>query len=261
EEFMKVTGSYRTQWVGMDGAPKTASLSVNTPINDKIGIGVSLVNDNIGISDENNLAVDLSYGFKINTVKLAFGIKTSLNLLSVDYSKLSIFDKTDQVFLNNIESQFSPNVGTGIYAYSDKFYAGLSVPQLLETKGYNTKSYAVVQKKAHAYLIGGYVFDLDYNLKFKPAFMMKAVQGAPLQLDTSANFLYAEKFSAGISYRLSSSFSTLLGFQVSDKLFVGYSYDTEITKLSNYNSGSHEIFIGFKILKGKDAKLFNPRFF
>lgn len=260
ENFTNITGAYRSQWIGLDGAPKTASLSVNAPYNEKIGIGASLINDNIGAMKENNLAIDLSYGVKFDDFKLAFGIKTSLNLLSVDFSRLRIFNEGDPIFANNINNQVKPNIGTGVYAYSDKFYIGVSVPQLLMTKRYNAENYSVINKKLHTYFIGGYVFDLDYNLKLKPAFMVKAIDGAPLQADLSVNFLYAEKFNVGISYRIASTFSTLCGFQVTDNLFLGYSYDTEVTKLSNYNSGSHELFIGFKIFK-RGTKPYTSRFF
>ncbi|MFH6942852.1 type IX secretion system membrane protein PorP/SprF [Flavobacterium sp. FlaQc-50] len=256
-----ITGSYRSQWVGLDGAPKTASISMNAPMYKKMGVGVSLINDNIGPMQENNLALDLSYGLDIDNFKLAFGIKTSLNVLNVDFTKLKIYNDLDPVFASNVENQLSPNVGAGVYAYSSRFYVGLSVPQMIMTKRYNEENYSVVHRKFQTYLIGGYVFDLDYNLKFKPTFMIKNIEGAPLQADVSANFLYAEKFNAGISYRVGSSFSALCGFQITNNLFIGYSYDTEVTKLTNYNSGSHELFVGFKIFKSGSSKNLEPRFF
>ena len=118
----------------------------------------------------------------------------------------------------------------------------------------------VVKERMHYYLMAGYVFDLDYNLKFKPSLLTKVVQGAPLQTDISANFLFNEKFTAGLAYRWSASVSALAGFQISDSWFVGYAYDAETTKLANYNSGSHEIFLRFE-LKGLRSGMISPRFF
>lgn len=261
-DAMSIFGLYRTQWVGLEGAPQTGTFSLHTPIeNSKVGIGFSLVNDRIGPSDETNLGVDLSYTIDVSyRYKLAFGIKGSANLLNVDYTKLNIYDPTDPGFQENVENKISPNVGAGVYLYSDNTYVGLSAPALLETNHYNGMSTYVAKEKIHYYFMAGHVFDLDYNLKFKPSALVKMTEGAPLQVDLSANFLFNEKFTAGVAYRWSAALSALVGFQVSDGLFIGYAYDAETTKLANYNSGSHEIFLRFELFKKYD-KIVSPRFF
>ena len=259
---MSIFGLHRTQWVGLDGAPVTNTLSVNTPINNSnFGLGVSFVNDRIGPSDENAISADISYTIQTSeTYKLSFGIKGTANLLNVDYTKLDRYDLTDPQFQNNIDNRFSPNIGAGIYFHSDKLYAGLSVPNFLETNHFDDNISATAKERMHYYLIGGYVFDLSPTIKFKPAFLSKMVLGSPLQLDVTANFMFNEKFVLGAAWRWDAALSGLVGFQVSEGWFIGYGYDAETTKLANYNSGSHEIFLRYEF-KGKSEKVVSPRFF
>lgn len=260
---LSIFGLHRTQWVGLDGAPKTNAFSLHSPINESnVGLGLSFVNDKIGPSDESSISADFSYTVKASeTYKLSFGLKATANLLNVDYTKLNIYDPNDPRFQNNIDNKFSPNIGAGIYLHSENTYVGLSVPNFLETKHYeDNEDYSTAKERMHYYLIAGHVFELNPTLKFKPSVLTKMVQGAPLQVDLSANFLINEKFTVGAAYRWSAALSGMVGFQVSDGLFIGYAYDAETTKLANYNSGSHEIFLRFELFKNYD-KIITPRFF
>jgi len=261
-DVLSVVGLYRSQWVGLDGAPETQTLSIHAPVGNKVGLGLSIVNDEIGPSNETYIDVDFSYTLNVGaTAKLALGIKAGANLLSVDYNKLTGDD--DVIFQDNIDNRFMPNVGVGAYWYDDKYYLGLSSPDLLETEHYDDDEVAesyLAKERLHAYLMGGYVFDLDYNLKFKPAFLVKAVDGAPLQVDISANFLFNEKFTIGAAYRWSAAVSGIAGFQISDQLMIGYAYDQETTELRRYNSGSHEIVLRFELFKNIGSTI-SPRFF
>ncbi len=261
-EGLAVFGLYRTQWVGLEGAPKTATLSVDSPLGRSgLGLGVNFTNDRLGAMDENTFSVDLSYGVELNSeYKLAFGLKGSGNLLNVDYSKLTIYEESDPVASANVENKFTPNIGVGMFLYSDKAYVGLSAPTLLTRTRYDDNGMNTLRQRMHLYLTGGYVFDINYNLKFKPAAMVKMVEGAPLQVDLSANFMFRDKFTVGAAYRWDASLSGLVGFQVTENILVGYSYDAETTKLSRYNSGSHEIFVRFNLLNGF-KRVAAPRFF
>ncbi len=258
---LSVFGLHRTQWVGLDGAPTTNAFSINSPINNSnLGVGLSFVNDKIGPTVENTISADLSYTIKTSeSYKLSFGIKGTANLFNLDINKLKIQNQGDPL-LQNLNNNFSPNVGAGVYFHSDKSYLGLSVPNFFETKRYDDNDIAVYKERMNLYLIGGYVFDLSSNLKFKPAFLGKVVEGAPLQLDLSGNFLINEKFVLGAAWRWSAAVSAMAGFQVSDGLYIGYGYDLETTKLANYNSGSHEIFLRFELFKRQD-RIVSPRFF
>ncbi|WP_413513588.1 type IX secretion system membrane protein PorP/SprF [Myroides odoratus] len=261
-DHLQIFGLYRTQWVGLDGAPRTAYLSATTPLTDNgLGLGVHFKNDHLGVMDQNSLSVDLAYSVDLNyTYKLAFGLKGTGSLLDVNYDKLRIYNGTDPISESNISNKFSANVGAGVYLYSDRAYVGLSVPTLLSSNIYNDNDYKVMNEKTHFYLMGGYVLDINTNIQFKPAALAKVITGSPLQVDVTANFLFYEKFTLGAAYRWDASVSGLAGFQVTDGLFVGYTYDADTSKLSNYNSGSHEIFMKFELFSNNKKKV-APRFF
>lgn len=260
---LSLFGLYRTQWVGLDGAPETSSFSMNTPItNSNLGVGVSLINDKIGPTNQNTLSADLSYTIKTSeTFKLSFGIKATANLFNLDINKLTPEDQGDSQ-LQDFNSKFTPNIGAGLFWHSDKAYIGLSIPNFIQTQRYNYTDIAIYKDKINYYLMAGYVFNLDdYEyVKFKPAILTKMVQGSPLQIDASANFLFNDKFTVGVAYRWSAALSAMVGFQITDGLFIGYAYDHETTTLNKFNSGSHEIFLRFEFLN-KFGQLTSPRFF
>jgi type IX secretion system PorP/SprF family membrane protein len=252
---------HRTQWVGIDGAPVTNAFSINTPFNNSnLGLGVSIINDEIGPSTSNSISTDVSYTIPVSeSYKLSFGVKGTINLFNIDVNKLNPVDQTDPQF-QNFENELSANIGAGLYLHSHKAYLGFSIPNFMETDAYNDNEVAIYKEKINYYLIGGYVFDLNSSIKFKPAFMTKLVEGTPLQVDLSGNFMFNEKFILGLAYRWSASVSAMAGFQISDALYVGYGYDFETTELDNYNSGSHEIFLRYELFK-KNSKMTTPRFF
>ncbi len=259
-----ILAMHRNQWVGLDGAPTTNTVTMHTPLgtNSRVGLGVSFVNDELGPSDENTISVDFSYTIPTSeNYKLAFGLKGTADWLNVDFSKTTVFAKNDP-FANrtNIDNRFNPNVGVGAYWYSSKGYLGLSVPYLLQRNYYDNDVQFTASERMHFHAIAGYVFDLSSEVKFKPAVLTKIVQGAPLQVDLSANVLFFDKLSAGIAYRWSAALSGLVGFQISDSLMIGYAYDKETTRLGNFNSGSHEIFLRFEPFAKYD-KVVSPRFF
>jgi len=258
---MSVFGLHRTQWVGLDGAPTTNTFSLNTPIgNSNLGVGFSLVNDRIGPTSDNTISADISYTIPMNEVyKLSFGVKASGNIFNLDTDKLDPSNPIDPN-LQNFNNEFSPNFGAGVYLHSDKLYLGLSVPNFLQDSKYNDNEVAVFQERMNFYFIGGYVFDVSQSIKFKPAVLTKMVAGSPLQVDASANFLFFDKFMLGGAYRWDAAVSALAGFQVTDGLFIGYSYDMETTQLRRYNSGSHEVFLRFELFN-KVSKMVSPRFF
>ncbi|WP_242206533.1 PorP/SprF family type IX secretion system membrane protein [Aestuariivivens insulae] len=258
---LNVIGTYRSQWVGIEGAPETHSFSVNSPIGVKgVGLGLSYIGDKVGATDTGFLSGDFSYTIQLSRYTYwAFGLKAGLNYFSLDVNKLNPESPQDPN-LGNI-SRSALAVGSGLYLYSDKWYVGLSVPNLLETEYYDDVKSTSVSSKAHWYAMGGYVFDLNYRLQFKPAFLLRAVSGAPFTYDMSANFLLNEKLTLGAAYRGGrSAISALAGFQVSDGIFIGYAYDYDVTPLSAYNSGSHEILLRFE-LTTRLRRAICPRFF
>ncbi|MFM2369873.1 MAG: hypothetical protein RL619_2186 [Bacteroidota bacterium] len=257
---LSIFALHRTQWVGLEGAPVTNAVSINTPLNtSNLGLGVSIVNDKIGPTHENTISADLSYTVPTSeTFKLSFGIKVTANLFDLDVTRLNPAD--DDPSLHDYTNKFSPNIGAGVYWHSNKAYIGFSVPNFIETNRYDDNEVAIFKEKINYYLIAGYVFDLNNYIKFKPAVLTKIVEGTPLQLDMSGNFMVNDKFVVGIAYRWSAALSVMVGFQVSEGLYIGYGYDHETTNLDNYNSGSHEIFLRYELFKNNN-KITTPRFF
>ena len=257
---LSVFGLHRTQWVGLEGAPVTNAFSVNSPIGGNLGLGLSFVNDKIGPVNENNISVDVSYTVRTSErFQLSFGVKGTANLFNLDPMKLNPETPLDPSLIG-FENEFSPNVGAGIYWHSDRTYLGISVPNFIETKQYDDNEVAINQERLNYYFIAGHVFDLSPSIQFKPALLTKVVTGAPLQLDVSANFLINERFTLGGAYRMNAAVSGMAGFQITDGLFIGYSYDMETTKLRNYNSGSHELFLRFELFSNHN-RIISPRFF
>jgi len=257
---MSIFAMHRTQWVGLDGAPVTNVASINTPLNNNnLGLGISFINDRIGPTNENTISADFSYTIPMSeTLKLSFGIKATANLFNLDITKLNPSQADPSI--QNIDNEFSPNIGAGLYLHSDKGYVGISIPNFIESDRYDDNEVAIFKEKINYYLIGGYVFDINSTIKFKPAVLTKMVIGAPLQVDVSGNFMFSEKFVVGVAYRWSAALSAMVGFQVSDGMYIGYGYDRETTRLNNYNSGSHEIFLRYEIFKN-NGKIITPRFF
>ena len=251
---------HRNQWVGLDGAPATNNFSINMPVGDSnFGVGLNFVNDEIGPVAENQISVDLAYFIQISeNYKLSLGSKGTGNLFQLDVNKLRIYDPADPQF-QNMNTEFSPNVGAGLYLFSDKTYFGLSVPNFFESYRYNDNNIEITKEKMHFYFIAGHVFTLSDNIDFKPAVLSKIVEGAPLQADITANFLFFDKLTLGAAYRWDASVSALAGFQISDSWFIGYGYDLETSKLANYNSGSHEIFLRYEFFNR--SRVSAPRFF
>ncbi len=260
---------YRTQWVNFgDGAPNTGTFTVNSPVGTNMGLGLSIVNDRIGPAVETNFNIDYSYSINTSeSSKLSFGLKAGLDILDVDFNKLNILDDGDPYFVeNNIDNKLQPQIGAGIYYNTEKFYAGLSVPNFLSTKHFDESSIVnssvetTAAERMHYFLIAGYVFDISDNLKFKPATLFKMVSGSPLQADVSANFLLYDKFTVGAAYRWSAAMSGLVGFQATDNIFIGFAYDYQTTDIEAYSDGSYEVMLRFEVFN-KPERVITPRFF
>jgi len=258
---LSIIGLARAQWLGIDGAPRTQTLTVHSPVyNEDMGLGLSVINDQLGPIHQTMLFADYSYSIQTTpNAKLAFGLKAGLNIFQADLLSLHPHDPNDPS-VYNISNRLLPNVGVGVFYYSDKGYLGLSAPKLLE---HNLKSgeISASKERRHYFLIGGYVFDLGPSVKFKPSFLVKAVSGAPLSVDLSGNFFFNDKFGVGAAYRFGDSFSGLLQYYITPQFRIGYAYDYTLTELQNYNSGTHEIMLGYDFYFIDKNRIHSPRFF
>lgn len=263
---LSINGLHRSQWVGLDGAPTTQTINFHTPVAERVGVGLSIVNDEIGNGTNQDTYFDGIVSYTVptsETGKLSFGLKAGGHLLNIDFTRLANYNnEATTVGLSNIDKRFSPNFGAGIYYHTDKFYAGLSVPNFLKTEHFDSSSSSLAQERMNIYLITGYVFHINPNLKFKPAALVKAVNGAPLQIDLSANFMLNEKFTLGAAYRWDAAISALFGFQITDQFMLGLAYDKETTELGNtaFNDGSFEVLLRYE-LRTKYKNVIAPRFF
>lgn len=266
-----IAALHRSQWVGLDGAPTTQTFNFHTPVSKRVGVGLSIVNDEIGNGTNQDTYFDGVFSYTVPTSengKLSFGLKAGGHFLNIDYNQLRNYGAQGAAVAPvNIDKKISPNFGAGVYYHTNKFYAGLSVPNFLETEHFDRSgaagsTSALAQERLNLYLITGYVFDLNRDLKLKPAMLLKAVQGAPLQADLSATFLLRDKFSFGAAYRWSAAVSALVGMQISDQFMIGLAYDKETTALGNtaFNDGSFEVFLRYE-LKTRYKKVLTPRFF
>ena len=258
---LSILGMYRSQWVGVNGAPESQVLAVDGPIGENVGLGLVIVNDQLGPSNETFLDANFSYTLRLDdeNKKLSFGLKAGGRLFNVDFSKGS-FENPDIAFQNNIENRFLPTIGAGIYYHTNKSYLGVAIPNFFAEEHYDAEALQIASERLHYFLIGGTVIDLVPDVKFKPAFFVKWVPGAPVIADVSTNFLIREKLTLGVAYRWDDSFSGLLGLQMTPNLSLGYAYDFTTTDLRNYNFGTHEVFLRYEF-KSIERKLKSPRFY
>ncbi len=260
-DVLSATALYRTQWVGIDGAPKTITFGIHTPLeNNRLGLGLNIVSDQLGPATETSMDANFSYTIPVDPfgeTELSFGIKGGFHLLGTDWSK-GIYRNPDVAFNDNV-NLISPTLGAGLYLHTKSWYLGLAVPNFINTNHYDDFQESLATERTHYFLIGGYVFDISQQTKLKPAFLVKAVKGAPIIADLSINALFNNTFTLGVAYRWDDSVSGIAGFQVSDELYIGYAYDLTTTNLNNYNSGSHEIMLRFELRSV--GKILSPRFF
>jgi type IX secretion system PorP/SprF family membrane protein len=266
-ETLSIVGLHRSQWVGLEGGPETQTLSAHAPLrNEKMGLGISFVNDKLGYENFTYLYADYSYTIKVSeSTKLAFGAKAGLTHYNLDEELLNDPFVVDDPFFNDVSNRWSPNVGAGLYLHSQQWYVGLSAPRILNTD-YNkgregTLDYIALERISY-YLTGGYVFNLSETTKLKPSVLLKATNGAPLSFDISANFLFNETFWIGGGYRVdqnTAAIGAIADFQISKQLRIGYAYEYPISDLRAYTSGTHEILLMFEVFKSKRIK--SPRYF
>ncbi len=259
---------YRQQWVGLEGAPKTATFTVHSPVGKNVGLGLSLISDKIGPIEETNAYTDFSYTINFGENQhLAFGLKAGAT-----FQKIGLFSDigngytqqpNDLAFSQNT-SNIKLNIGSGLFYYTSRFYAAFSVPNMLKSVHLdvtqNGDEYKFGNEVQHYFLTSGYVFDLSPNTKFKPSFLVKSAFNAPTSFDVSTNFLFFEKYEAGISYRIDDSYSAMVNFAITPSIRIGYAYDHVVSEIKATAPASHEFMLLFDLNLPKKVSI-SPRFF
>ncbi|QWX84308.1 type IX secretion system membrane protein PorP/SprF [Cellulophaga sp. HaHaR_3_176] len=255
-EALNVTALHRNQWAGLEGNPQTTTLSIHSPIkNEKIGIGFSYIRDDLGDESSNYIYGDFSYTVLLTSeVKMSFGLKagfTNYNLNDPD-----VFDMA-----TSNTSLWNPNFGAGFFIGSNRWYGGISVPRILNTD-LNEGEFTNLERNSY-YAIGGLVFDVSENTKFKPTVITKFTNGAPVTYDLTASFLFHEKFWLGASYRFNdaSNFGAMADYQISKDFRIGYAYDLPTSAVRAYTGGTHEIILIYEFKKPSKGPIKSPRYF
>lgn len=262
-EHMSMGVLYRTQWTGIEGAPKTATAFLHTPVAKNLGFGVSFINDKIGPVAENTVSADLSYTLRLGKGhSLAFGVKGGMTMQKIGlFSDINhtLPDRNDIAFSeDSSESMF--NIGAGLFYFTNKYYFGFSVPNFMQNTYLEKSNRKLGSDVTHMFATGGYVFDINYDWKLKPSTMLKMAVESPLAVDLSLNALYNDKFEVGLTYRLQDSFGAMVNYRVTNKLRVGYAYDQLTSALGYEGSGSHEVILLFDVFYKKKVAS-SPRFF
>jgi type IX secretion system PorP/SprF family membrane protein len=259
------TALYRSQWVGIEGSPKTATFTIDAPIDDKqIGLGLQVYNDRLGITNTTGAIGSYAFRIRMNEATLSLGLQGGISQYRADFTSVALNTggQNDVAFSNNVNKMLV-DFGVGLYYNTDKFYLGLSSPQLLNNKltnftvqnGNNFNGQTI-----HLFLATGYVFELNDDMHLKPSVLVKAVRGAPIEADLNATLWLKDAIAFGLQYRTEADISALVEFQVSPQIRLGYSYDRSTTKLVQYNSGSHEIMLRYEFGFSK-GKILSPRYF
>ena len=267
-EALTASAVWREQWVGLEGAPSTQVLSVHSPLpNDNIGLGFTVQNDNVGPTNTTGLWGDFAYRMKTTKkAKLALALRAGFGIHQADIRSLDVGGgENDPAFNQNVDNSFLPNFGFGAYYYSDRGYVGVSSPSILENELNNGNNLGDAEdlQNRHYYLLAGYVFNISADsgsVMFRPSTIIRAVSGAPVSFDLSANFLIKQKLWLGAAYRYQDSFAAMVAFNFTPHLQAGYSYDFGTSDLNNYNNGSHELMLTYDFFK-EDIKTRNPRYF
>lgn len=263
-ETLTASMLYRKQWAGIEGAPQTKSLNIDAPVlQDKLGLGLSIINDKIGVVKNLNINSQYAYRIKFEKGALAMGLQAGINNYAADYTSVitNSSNTTDNSFSENTNRMIF-NFGSGVYYYSEKFYAGFSVPHIINQKldGIQDENGAQSRQYRHYFLTAGFVFNVGDKYKVKPSTLLKVAEGAPMQLDLNTNVWYDDVVSLGVSYRTNDSVSGLFQLQLGKQFRLGYAHDFIISTLSRYAVGNNEVMIQYQLTK-KNSKILTPRYF
>lgn len=254
---LNLTALHRNQWSGIEGNPRTNTLSIHAPLrNDRVGLGLSYINDQLGFERTNYIYGDFSYTVPVSPkAKLSFGMKAGFTNYYLENP-----DSQDQ-FFNSEFTRWSPNLGAGAFLSTNRWYVGISSPRLLNTD-LNKGEFQAMERNSY-YGIGGLVIDMSPDFKFKPTVLTKFTNGAPSTYDLSAYFLYRDKLWFGATYRLndSSGYGALIDYQVSSQFRLGYAYDMPTGDLRPYSTGTHEVILIFETSFKKKGSAKSPRYF
>ena len=241
---------YRHQWVGVTGAPETFTLAIDAPLLDaKLGLGLIIISDKIGVTKENTYKTNYSYKINFEKGILSLGLGAGIITTNTAWSELTVLDQGDDFYLSDSRVFVVPDFSFGVYFSNQKYFAGLSIPKLLEYNfDYNKNKYTTKIKPADYYYLfnTGYLFDISSKTKFLPSTLISFSPGMKLQYDINAYLGLFDKLWIGASYRNNPSFYGFFQYKINTQLKLAYSYNYDFGKLSSYSNGSHEIMLRYE---------------
>jgi type IX secretion system PorP/SprF family membrane protein len=264
-DYSTLSGLYRKQWVNFPGSPRTSFLSYDGRLKcSNVGLGLIFINDKLGVTEESQVAGNFAYHIPLGKGHLSLGLKAALSYYTAQLTDLTIWDANDKVYAADINGRWIPNFGTGAYYYTDRFYAGLSVPHLLNYSKPSSSLIAEIKKipnyERHYFFSTGYVFDLKSDVYLKPSVLIKYVEDAPVEADLNLNVFFMNRFMLGGAYRTRDGLVAMTEIKITNKLRLGYAFDWPLTKINNYANGTHEVMLAYDFMKDI-IKIKTPRFF
>lgn len=254
--YFDVRSSHRSQWVGITDAPRTYTLTMNGPLkNPNMGLGGFLYTDNVGPTRRTGFTASYAYNMQVsskNNTRISFGLAFGITQFLVDVSKITLLDADDPSFGGvGTQSATMPDATFGVYLYSDNYYFGISLPNLLQNKIYffDKGTETLSKLEDHYYIAGGYTFNLSDDFDAEASVMIKYVKPVPIQPEFTGRVIYKDMLWVGAGFRIYDAASFMVGYTFRESLSIGYSYDYPISSLNKYSSGTHEIMIGIKFLK------------
>lgn len=264
-DALTITGLHRSQWTDFDGAPETQTITIHTPVfNEHIGVGLTVLNDKIGPTK--NTAISGSFAYRMQLTKkakLALGLNAGASIFRADLSTVQLDNQNDPSFQNNTSNNTSPNIGFGVYYAQERFYAGISAPNLIENKFAETNSSDFEgAEQRHYFFIAGAMIRISNKLDFKPTTLIKVTSSAPIQADFTASLVIAKKLAIGGMFRTGDAAGILVGYNIFEQLLLGYSFDWSYgLETGTYNNGSHEIMLRYDFIYPSQKQIHSPRYF
>jgi len=264
---LSATLTYRNQWVNFDGAPVTGTFGAHSSLlKGKIGVGLLATVDRIGSYSNTGLFGSYAYMIKDPVRKGVFsmGISAGFNNFNADFSKLNLRNGQDQIF-SGFMSELKPNFGGGVFYYNEKLFGGFSVPTILTHSELFNGPLEQLRTPRFYYLYGGVKLPLDPRTKkviLTPSLLARVQDGTPLSVDYNLSIAFEEIISLGTSYRSGDGAISYINFKLSEKFYVGYSYDWTVSDIRKYSQGTHELMINYRTrLRNIHRNLDCPQFF
>lgn len=252
QNFIPIRSVLRNQWSGIEGSPSTQTLSIHSRVGKSTGIGGYIFNDAIGPISQTGISGSYAYHIRFSDnhhLALGLGAMAYLYKLKANEIQFDSQGSSDNVLENGNFRAFYPNFSFGSYYYTEKFFAGVSVPELIQTKITSSQEFFIMKQLRHYYHTTGYRMNLGKSYSLTPSVLVKYVKAAPVEVDISAKLTAHDKFWLGASYRSNDAVVAFIGFKFKESWHLGYSYDITMTPLSSYTKGSHEIMLGYDIIK------------